>query len=291
MCIRDRPGGECPGKRWWLAIQVCLESFEEFTIEEPPPGEEFVCDTPQGVDIGSTIRRLPSDLFGRHVPGRSEYAAGCGQLGGARVERCAAGDAEVDHGRVLWGPRADEDVLGFEVSMDDVLAMGLAKRVRDLLDEGDGPWPGQGAVLGDDLLQRPPGKEAHREERHAAGQLPKVCDLDDAGMLDGGDHLGLAQEACALLVGGEFGGAQQLEGHRPPQRDVFGLPDFAHTPHTQELYEAVATIHQVARPQGCSVYSGPHSFPGEGVVVEAGGHSSKGSGMHAAAHTQETRRR
>ena len=79
-----------------------------------------------GVDVRRCSRVLALDLLGREVSDRPEDRAGCGDI--ALRER-RFGDSEVGNfERSIVGK---QDVLRFDVSMNDVVAMCVGERVAD----------------------------------------------------------------------------------------------------------------------------------------------------------------
>ncbi len=70
-------------------------------------------------------------------------------------------------------------------------------------------------TLGDEVIEGLPFDELHRQEMHAVGLLDRVH-ADHSGVVERGQHGGLATEAIQpLRVGGHFG-RQDLEGDIPP---------------------------------------------------------------------------
>jgi hypothetical protein len=83
-----------------------------------------------------------ADLLGRHVVGRSEHAALDRRAAGVRAE---FRDAEIEHLHelVALGALDDEDVLGLEIAMDDVVVMRHLEGARALHRDRDGAGLGQ----------------------------------------------------------------------------------------------------------------------------------------------------
>src|SRR5262249_3949200 len=84
-------------------------------------------------DGGSTIDRQLAHLLGREVPGGTEYGTGDRQLGRVlalhRLEQL--GQAEVEDLQVT--ARGDEDVLWFEIAVDDAFGVRSGQAAGDLL--------------------------------------------------------------------------------------------------------------------------------------------------------------
>jgi hypothetical protein len=87
-------------------------------------GEHLVEHTPQRIDVGPPVQRpVPSRLLGTHVLRSAERKASLGDPCPTRLRDCQ-GDAEVGHYRLSVG---QQDILGFEVPVDDAAAMGVVE--------------------------------------------------------------------------------------------------------------------------------------------------------------------
>ena len=163
----------------------------------------------------------PLGLLGGHVAGRAHDLAG---LGLALLDFEPLGQAEVgDLGRAV---AVEQDVGRLQVAMHDA---GLVRRVH-----GPGERRHQlgrrAAGLGRPLEavgEAPPFEQLERDEGAAVG-LAEVVDLDDVGMAEPGDGLGLDQEPLAMLGVGVLAVADHLQRDDPVQRAVPGLVDDAH---------------------------------------------------------------
>jgi hypothetical protein len=152
-----------------------------------------------------------------------------------------AGDAEVeDAGAEDAGLAGDEDVVGFEVAVDEAGAVGGGEALAGLAVDGDDGGPVAGVVAG-------PGGEGgsgdvlHREEDAA---LPDgdVVDGDDVGVGEAGDRAGLAEQAGAGLVGAAAAQrAQELDGDAAVELGVVAEVDLAHAADAEQLEHDEAT--------------------------------------------------
>ena len=70
--------------------------------------------------------------------------------------------------------------------------------------------------------------------------LADFINLDDVGVLQAGDHLGLAAEAAALLLGGIGVGEEHLQRHHPIEADLPGQVDHPHAAPAQLADDLVA---------------------------------------------------
>ena len=169
--------------------------------------------------------------------------------GGLRCVRRRAhplGQPEVeDLDRVV---RADQDVLGLDVAVDEAHGVRGGQRARAL------PHPaqllGQGRVaLRHDGAQRPAVHQLHRDEGHPV-DLADVVDRDGVGVAQRGRGAGLAEQARrALRVLGVVD-VQELERHVAPQHCVAGAEDAPHPTLPEERLEAVATERRADRRTG-----------------------------------------
>ena len=110
--------------------------------------------------------------------------------------------------------------------MDDALLVGGFQGCGDLRRDGEGFVDWERPLL-DPVRQRRPFDQLEDQCLDALGLFQPV-DGADVGMVQRGEHLGLALEAGQPLgVGGERLG-EHLERHVPVERGVAGLPDFPH---------------------------------------------------------------
>ena len=158
--------------------------------------EQFVEDDPQRVHVaaGIEIRWVAIHLLRTHVLQRAENltVAGLHRLDG-HVGIGGPGDAEVDDLRIAR--RADENVVGLEIPVDDPLLVAVMHRVTDLFEECK-PI-GQRQIIGRRIVGQRlgTGDELHRVVRTFA-----VLVLERAGLVDLGDARMLASNAKVDVV-------------------------------------------------------------------------------------------
>ena len=198
-----------------------------------PAGQQLVQDRAQGVDVGERpdLLGLALGLLGGHVAGRAQDRVGRRQA--ASVQRL--GQAEVgDLGRAVGG---QQDVARLQVAMDDSMPVRLGDAARPASRPARPPaGPAracrrasvQAAAL--DVLQL--------EERQAVG-LADVVDLDDVGVLQPGDRLGLGQEADRCF-GPAWAPPGSSSGAGAIQQDLTGLVHHAHAATAQLAQDLVA---------------------------------------------------
>lgn len=108
-------------------------------VEEPPAGKHLVNEAACGEDVAPAVHALSEHLLRRHVTERPEYDPLSGPRDGARFGRAFGQmealerEAKVENLHPLVG--REEDVLGFEVAVDDSLGVrgrkAVGKRTAD----------------------------------------------------------------------------------------------------------------------------------------------------------------
>ncbi len=156
--------------------------------------------------------------------------------------------------------------------MDDAGLVGDVRRAGQHGDEVAGlPRRLGGAV--DSVRQAPALHELQGEER-AAAFLADLMNLDDVGVPESGDGLGLGAEAAQLLRAGEIRGRDHLQGDEALQAR---LPRLVHHPHaaaTQQAQDFVAGHRRQTRLPD----SGPGGWrrrPGGGRVAHRRGRAAR----------------
>ena len=192
-------------------------------LERGPAGEHLVQGGTQGVDVGggANLVDLPPGLLGGHVAGRADHLAGEGVAVG---DFEPLGQPEVGD---LGDPGAvEQDVGRLEVAMHDA---GLVRRVHGGCERGH-QLGRRAARLGGAAQAVGEASPLEPFERHegAAVGLAEIIDLDDVGMAEAGDGLGLDQEPGALLRPGVLPFADHLQGDDPVEPAVPRPVDDAH---------------------------------------------------------------
>ena len=140
-------------------------------LEGQPAREELVEDDADRVEIAARVERIAARLLGAHVLGRAAHDAGARD---ARLLRLGAhlGQAEVDDlDEVAARPhRLEDDVLGLEIAVDDVLVVRLGERRERLPEHVDDAPEGQRPVLVGDAREVAPAQELHDEVELAVGR-------------------------------------------------------------------------------------------------------------------------
>ena len=119
-----------------------------------------------------------------------------------------ASDAEVEQFYAADVAFGEEEVRGFDVAVHDAARVCGAEGFGDADAEGEGLGDGEGAALealGEVFAVEP----FHGEEELARGGGAVGDVLDDAGVMELGEHVALAGEVAGELGGG---GVEDLEG-------------------------------------------------------------------------------
>ncbi len=258
--VRQCVGGAEPRAR---SGRIDLAHHPQYLLDRPPlellridrrrPGQQFVQDHAQGVDIsaGVDVQRRWVGLFRRHVGRRADDRPGIGEaLVGQPLFR-RLGHSEIDH---FWRRSAvdlgHQHVARLEVAVNDPLLVRVLHRMADQheqLQPGPDREPGAVAILGD----WHPIHQFHHEERLARIGRAAIVDAGDVRVVHEGQRLPLGIESSQ---------------HRPRihpgldqfERDLslhwFGLlgpVDRPHTPLTDHLDQRIAASDHPARGGVC----------------------------------------
>ena len=154
------------------------------------------------------------------------------------------GQAEVGD---LGDPAVEEDVAGFQVAMDDPLAVCRVDRRGDAAEQVDDLGGGQRAAVGDALGERTALAELHREVRLALFGAAEVEDRDDVRVHQGAGGTGLAAKAREGDRRGKELREQDLDRDRPVHLLVQRPIDDAGTPLTDALEDPVAAVEKASQ--------------------------------------------
>ena len=212
------------------------------------PGQELEEDHPGGVEIRRSGHRGPQALLGGQVLGRAADEARAGQGLLDLIAAVELGDAEVqDLHKVFRSMVArEEDVLGLEVPMDDVLGVRLLEGLHELTEDPAGAGGREGAVLLEALRQGPPLEELHRQVELPTVAGAEVEHVDGVGVAQLAGCGGLTLEAGHVLgVHGHLGG-HDLQRDHLVHGDVGRAEDVAHAAASDELLDAVSASEHLA---------------------------------------------
>ena len=252
------PGGLGPDLPGWDGVVVqdlVVDRLGGPAVEGAAADEELVHRDPQAEDVRASVQVIRlAHLLGGPVERGPRAAPG----GHQRVALAEGREAKVSDDGVPG--RAEEDVGGLDVPVDDPRGMQRAEASGDLLQEprcrtaGElweppmllGEEVGEGSavldVLGDDVV-------------HAAIEA-HVVEGEDGGVVDVPADGGFALEASELRLGEAELGQEHLDRNLAPDGLIEGAPHRAGAPSTDGVQETVPA-QEVAlrreRPEGLPV--------------------------------------
>ena len=209
------------------------------------PGEHLVQQHADGVEIGARVDlALGAQLLGRHVQRRAHDRAFFGEpLLDVVALLAHTRDAEVEELDRVAVPvaRADIDVLGLEIAMDD------AARVRRFEAAQHGARDEARARRRQLSLLELVGERVAREQLHDEIELPlggtaEVGHADDVLVLDEAGGARLDGEALDGVGLGAHLGVQHLERDLLLQEHVIGDEDPAHAAFGEPAHHAVLAV-------------------------------------------------
>jgi hypothetical protein len=225
--------------------------FEHFGgrlgVEHVAPCDRAEERAAQSVDVGAVVDGLLLALLRRHVPRR---AGAVQRVDAFHHAVHVARDAEVRE--LDCAVRSEEQVGRLDVAVNDPVLLGVGERPRRVAADRQRFLHGDLAVPVEQLLQRPPGQELHREiedfagavrTRRRRGHLRGVVHLDDVRMVELRGGPGLLEELGYEC--GVFGqlGRKDFQGDRPVERDLRSAIDGAHRSFAEERVHSVAANH------------------------------------------------
>ncbi len=205
-------------------------------IEGRLAGQQLVEDDAERVEIRARVDLASPGLLGREVLGRADDRARLGHLA-----RPGARDPEVRH---LHAPLAvDEDVVRLDVPMHDAVPVREAQRREDLARVLDRDVDRRGAAADDELLERAPVEELHRDVVGVLG-VAAVVDRDDVRVVERSGVLGLAAEALDELVVVRVAPVEDLDRDAAAELLVLGEVHVGHPAGAELPLDPVAPVEQ-----------------------------------------------
>ena len=222
-------------------------------LEGPLAGEQLEQAHAQRPDVRALVHDVAGGLLGAHVGGGAEHRAHCGgaDAGQHRVPVRLLGDhrpreAPVHHLRLA--ERAEQDVVGLQVAVDDAAVVGVGHRLAGAEERPKQPHPaGQAALFCQQHRQGPPPDDPHGVPGPSVVVAAGVEDRHDAWVVERRRDPRLSLEphrGRAVRVA-----ARGLEGDLPAELVIFGEVDGAHPALAEHDPAGVAgTIHQLVGP-------------------------------------------
>jgi len=198
------------------------------------PGEHLVEDDPERVQIRARVNGRAARLL------RGEVLRGANDRSGLRhLRRAGACDAEVRH--LQPAVRADDDVVRFDVAVDDPVAVRERERTEDLPRVVDCDRDRRRSVADEQLLERAPVQVLHCD---VVGALcaAAVEDRDDVRVVETGCALRLAPEALHELLVGCVSLVEQLQRDAAPELLVLCQVDVGHPARAELALDHIAPV-------------------------------------------------
>ncbi len=242
--------------------------------------EHFKDDHAQRVQVAASVNiGLAAHLFRTHVGGCADERTGLRQRHAGLRQ---LDDAEVRDHRVAV--LVEEDIARLQVAVDDALGVRGVEAARHLLDDAQDFAVLQRAVAAQSVGQRAAGHQPHHQVELAV-ILAVIVNRHDGGMLDHGDGLGLALEACAQAFVQVQVSGQQLDSDLAFEAWIESAIDAGHSAAAQLRADFVTadggrwhTMTQVRGEGGLSIDENaqrPNVDPIAVSVYEAAGRAGK----------------
>ena len=198
-------------------------------------GEHLVQHTTQRVDIAAPVEILATRcLLRTHVKRRPNRQPRLGELLAAgRIDRPR--DAEIGNDRVAV---LDEDVLRFDVAVDDIAFVRRVERVGHFARELHGIVNRQLLLAIQEIAQRLALHVGHHIIKETV-LLPRIEQRQDVRVVELCGNRDFAEEAFGADRGGEFG-AQDFHRYLAVVLEVLGEVDCSHASGAQLFLDGVA---------------------------------------------------
>ena len=211
----------------------CAKTTEssESRVERTHAGEALEEHAAERIDVGARVDRPALDLLGRDVVDRADEAAVARQ---AADRRGVPREAEVADVCVLaLRARADEDVAGLHVTVDEPGRMRGIERLGDLPDNAHGAAPDRAGLRREQLSEIRAFDVLHRQIEGPSSS-PDLDRRDDVRMVEARRELGLPQESLTEPLSRASSGASTFSAIRLPWRASSGEVHRAHRPFADE---------------------------------------------------------
>jgi hypothetical protein len=230
---RRYPGAHRPDRPYLFGQRLGENRLGRGPLEGRLARQHLEQHRPHRVHVGAGVHAgLAQRLFRAHVLRRSQSEARLRERLRARTER--ARDPEVGDERVA---RAEQDVRGLDVAVDDPPLMGVCQRVRDFPGQAQRVVRRQRTFPVQPLAQRLSLHERHHVVQHAV-HVARIVHRQDVWVIELGRDLDLAQEAVGAQRGGQLG-AHHLHGHLPAVLEVLREIDGGHPALAQDPLDPV----------------------------------------------------
>lgn len=195
------------------------------------PEQQLMEHDTERVQVGATVERQSTRLFGTHVVRRADDGAG------VRHARVVGGTRNAEVGEHRGAVFAQQDVVGLDVAVDHALALGIAQRRGDLARHAQ--REGQVARRAVAGQHRAAGQVFHRDVVGIT-HPSDVVHLHHVRVLELGRDSGFAQEALTELLVAEQGGRHHLQRHFALHRFLQGQIHGGHAATAERSQDAVS---------------------------------------------------
>ncbi|MBA7711510.1 hypothetical protein ES703_120476 [subsurface metagenome] len=215
-------------------------------FERELPSDHLINNDSHREHIASLIDRKATGLLRTHVGGCAHHSSwlGLGKslgflyilniaffIGRDRIQELCQPEVE----QLRMPVARNHDVVGFDISVDDVGLVGFTQSLRNLKSDLHRPYQVQLFFI-DQLADSFPFDKLHRDESRSFDFI-HIIDLGDRGMGHGRGGFSLLEEpSFSIRIGGQIS-SQYLQSHWPVQTDVTSTVNHTHAPLTEELFD------------------------------------------------------
>ena len=190
-------GVQAPRRNRFGVDDFVGDGGDGFSGEGLIPGGEPIKDDAEGEEIAAAIDDRAGELLWRHEGGRAEKLAGSGELGGGEFGDAEVGDLGALDSVLFFG--GEQDVGGFDVTVDDAMFVGVAKGFGDLLAEFADALERE-AIAGLGGVRESLSLDVFHDQKGKTILLADVENRNDAGMREAAGGAGFAVEALAIFI-------------------------------------------------------------------------------------------
>jgi hypothetical protein len=234
-----------------IVLQNCCHGLSSGVAPEGPlPGHHLVEHGTEAEDVRTMIDVAATYLFRRHVADGAQHQTWFGAANHRRHHRCRAASRLAERDRLRQaeiedldaGVSRDEDVLRFQVAMNDAFLMRRGQAARDLHRDVDRAPRRQRS------LRQPVAKrlaiEQLRDDEPQTALVADVIQREDIRMVQGRDGAGLLFEPAQSIAIRCDRCGKNLDGDVAMEAGVTSAIDFAHPAGTDRGGDLVRTEHR-----------------------------------------------
>ena len=232
------------------------QGAETSGLERHGSGQTAIGDDTEGVEVGPVVDLfVTKGLFRAHVVRCSHQVTRAGLMG-LSAERRRFGDAEVQHldDDALFVVLREEEVLGFDVAMDDAELVGLGEALGCVRDDAREQGDRQHRFLLQAVCEGLAPEHLHGDVGTTGFVNTMIDDAHDVGTVDPCGRLGFLFETGAEVFTGRELGPDELDGDPNIQRGVPSRPHAAHRAASEGLFEPKTPSDEPSRNDRCSFF-------------------------------------